>query len=104
MSDNGVCTTADTYVGASAEACRARIELWHECSDVDLALWLSDTGNLNEFRRARARTLRALVDENCHGIATHHVDVFILEPGTNRRSASRSQALARRLRLPRLRP
>ena len=63
---------------------RARIELWHECTDVDLALWLSDTGNLNEFRRVRARTLRALVDENCHGVATHHVDVFILEPGTNR--------------------
>ena len=49
---------------------RARIELWHECTDVDLALWLSDTGNLNEFRRVRARTLRALVDENCHGVAS----------------------------------
>ena len=63
---------------------RARIELWHECKDVDLALWLSDMGNLNDLRRARARALRAAVDENRIGVATHQVDAFILEPGTDR--------------------
>ncbi len=63
---------------------RARIELWHECKDVDLALWPSDMGNLNDLRRARARALRAAVGENRIGVATHQVDAFILEPGTDR--------------------
>ena len=63
---------------------RARIELWHECKDVDLALWLSATGNLNSLRRARARALNMLMRENDIGVASHQVDVLVLEPGTDR--------------------
>ena len=51
---------------------------------MDLALWLSDTSNLNDFHRACARTFRALVEETGLSVATHKGDVFILEPGTNR--------------------
>jgi len=63
---------------------RARIELWHECKDLDLALWLTDLGSLNELRRAKNRALRDLHDETGIGVAAHQTDVFILEPGSDR--------------------
>src|SRR5882757_5351185 len=37
---------------------RARIEVWHECSDLDLALWLDSQERLGELRRAAALALR----------------------------------------------
>ena len=37
---------------------RARIQVWHECSDLDLALWLSSQHRLEHLRRAAARALR----------------------------------------------
>ena len=61
----------------------ARIELWHECKDVDLAFWLSDTGNLNGLHRTRAWGLRELLDKDGIGIASHQIDVFVLDPGTD---------------------
>ena len=63
---------------------RTRIALWHECKDVDLALWLDHLDSLDRLRRARARALRSLWDEAAIGIASHQVDVFILEPVTDR--------------------
>ena len=63
---------------------RARIELWHECKDLDLALWLSDLSDLNGLRRKSAAALRELMDRRRIGVAAHQVDVFILEPGTDR--------------------
>ncbi len=63
---------------------RARIELWHECKDLDLALWLSDLSDLNGLRRKSTAVLRELMDRRRIGVAAHQVDVFILEPGTDR--------------------
>ena len=63
---------------------RARVALWHECTDLDLALWLDHLDSLDALRRARARALRTLWNEASIGIASHQVDVFILEPGTDR--------------------
>ena len=63
---------------------RARVALWHECKDVDLALWLDHLNSLDGLRRARARALHTLWDEASIGIALHQVDVFILEPVTDR--------------------
>ena len=63
---------------------RARVELWHECKDVDLALWLSDLGDLDGLRRASARALRGLLEREKIGVAHHQVDVFLLEPGSDR--------------------
>ena len=57
----------------------ARIELWHECKDVDLALWLYDTTRLNDLRRAKTRALRELLDRERIGVASHQVDIFILK-------------------------
>jgi len=63
---------------------RARIALWHECKDVDLALMLTDLQGLDRLRRAKNRALRALHEAGGPGVASHQVDVFILEPGTER--------------------
>ena len=63
---------------------RAGIELWHECKDLDLALWLTDMTDLNALRRAKNRALGSLHGKNEAGVAAHQTDVFILEPGTDR--------------------
>ena len=63
---------------------RARIALWHECKDVDLAVWLTDLGDLNALRRAKDRALRELLEASDAGVASHQVDVFVLESGTDR--------------------
>lgn len=63
---------------------RARIELWHECSDVDLAVWLSDFGELNELRRTKNRVLADMYEESRSGVASHQTDVFVIENGTDR--------------------
>jgi hypothetical protein len=63
---------------------RARIALWHECKDLDLALWLTDLRDLDGLRRAKNRALRELWEAGGPSVASHQVDVFVLEPGTNR--------------------
>ena len=63
---------------------RARVELWHECKDVDLALWLSDLADLDGLRRAKARALQGLLRREKIGVADHQVDVFLLEPASDR--------------------
>lgn len=63
---------------------RARIQLWHECKDLDLALWLSGLSDLNGLRRKGAAALRELMERRRIGVAAHQVDVFVLEPGTDR--------------------
>jgi hypothetical protein len=63
---------------------RAGVAVWHECKDVDVGVWLSDLGNLEALRKARGRALNALYDETGIGVAHHQVDVFLLEPGSDR--------------------
>lgn len=63
---------------------RAGVELWHECKDLDLALWLADLRDLDALRRAKNRALNGLHDEHQAGVASHQVDVFVLEPGSDR--------------------
>lgn len=63
---------------------RARIALWHECKDVDLAVWLAHLRDLDGVRRAKDRALRELQATSGIGVASHQVDAFILEPGTDR--------------------
>lgn len=63
---------------------RARIALWHECKDLDLALWLEHLRGLDGLRRAKVRALRELFEESGSGVADHQVDVFVFEPGTDR--------------------
>ncbi len=63
---------------------RARIELWHECADIDLAVWLSRLDDLNGLRRAKNHALSDLYEEGRGGVAAHQTDVFVIEPGTDR--------------------
>jgi hypothetical protein len=63
---------------------RRGIEVWHECKDVDLAMWLSRLDNLEALNQARSRALRVLCEAASVGVAHHQVDVFILEPGSDR--------------------
>ncbi len=64
---------------------RAGIEVWHECKDLDLALWLASQDRLGELRRAE---VSALLDAQRTGrgisVVGHQVDVFLFEPKSNR--------------------
>jgi len=63
---------------------RARIALWHECKDADLAVWLTDLSDLDGLRKAKDRALRQLFEVTGIGVAAHQLDIFILDPDTNR--------------------
>ncbi len=62
---------------------RAGIEVWHECKDVDLAVWLNDLVCLNLLRKEISRTLNRLFQNEGIGVAHHQVDVFIIELESN---------------------
>ena len=64
---------------------RAGIEVWHECKDVDLAVWISSQLRLGELRRARDLALRrAFESGRGPGTANHQVEIFLIEPGTDK--------------------
>ena len=68
---------------------RARVEVYHECKDVDLAVWVDDFTQLRALKRAISDATNVFNQLICHqemlpGVAHHQVDVFIFEPGTNR--------------------
>lgn len=60
---------------------RQRIRLWHECKDVDLAVWLDRTDRLQALNRARNQAVQRLFAERKIGVANHQVDVFLLRAG-----------------------
>jgi len=64
---------------------REGIEVWHECSDLDLALWVSSQHRLGQLRRAATRALREAYEAGANmSVAGHQLDVFLFEPGTDR--------------------
>jgi len=63
---------------------QAGIAIQHECQDVDMAVWVSDLGRLKAIQKARSRALNDLLAETQIGVAHHQVDVFVMEPETNR--------------------
>ena len=64
---------------------RADIEVWHECKDLDLALWISSQHRLGTLRRTRDVALqRAYEGGTGRGVVGHQVDIFLIEPGTDR--------------------
>jgi hypothetical protein len=63
---------------------RAGVEIYHECKDVDLAVWLTHLDNLRALGKARSQAVNKLLAATGIGVAHHQVDVFLLEPATNR--------------------
>jgi hypothetical protein len=61
-----------------------RVEIWHECKDVDLAVWLNRLDRLKELNRARNLSVQRLLEMTGSGVANHEVDIFVIEPGSNR--------------------
>lgn len=64
---------------------RGGVELWHECGDLDLALWLDSQKRLGELRRSAARALlEAQHAETAMGVVAHDLDIFLFDPGSDR--------------------
>lgn len=61
------------------------IEVWHECGDLDLALWVDSQERLNQLRRATSRALRAAYEAGTGvSVVDHQFDIFLIEPGSDR--------------------
>jgi len=61
------------------------IELWHECGDLDLALWVDSQERLGELRRAADRGLRAAYEAGMGiSVVGHQLDIFLIAPGSDR--------------------
>jgi hypothetical protein len=60
----------------------------HDPKDVDLAVWVTDLSQLHLLRRAAGRAIgqheKEIQTHLWPGVAHHQVDVFLLEPGTDR--------------------
>lgn len=63
---------------------QAGTRVYHECSDLDLAAWVSDLECLRALQKARAQGLNLVNSERGITFAHHQVDVFIFEPGTDK--------------------
>jgi len=61
---------------------RHRIDLLHECADLDLAVWLNDLGRLKPLKNAMARGLELTQDTPYGGVAHHQVDMHVLDFAT----------------------
>ena len=68
---------------------RAGIEVWHECKDLDLAVWISSQHRLGSLRRARDAALRKAYEAGKGpSTANHQVEIFLIEPRTDRCEAA----------------
>lgn len=64
---------------------RQGIELWHECTDLDLAVWLDHQERLGSLRGARDLALRRAYESGTGiSVANHQVDTFLFEPDSDR--------------------
>ncbi|HEX2889409.1 hypothetical protein [Vineibacter terrae] len=64
---------------------RAGIEVWHECKDLDLAVWITSQHRLDALRHARDLALRDAYERGAGpSTASHQVEIFLIEPGTDR--------------------
>jgi hypothetical protein len=63
---------------------RYGLEIAYHCDDVDLAVWVDDLTCLPALQRARNVTVNEYLHATNFGVAQHQVDVFMMEPGTDR--------------------
>ncbi len=64
---------------------RHKIEIWHECKDVDVAVWISQPDQLQLLRKARSQAVALLQQDTANVVCVAHLqmDVFLLEAGSN---------------------
>ena len=58
-------------------------EIYHECKNVDLAVWVNDFKCLKQILKIRNRSSTKLFEEKHIGIAHHQIEIFIFEPESN---------------------
>jgi hypothetical protein len=64
---------------------RNGIEVWHECGDLDLALWADSHLRFGALRSAAGRALRNAFESGAGiSVVSDQLDVFLIEPGTDR--------------------
>lgn len=64
---------------------RAGVEVWHECGDLDLGLWVTSQERLGELRRASTRALCEAFEAGAGmSVAGSQLDIFLFEPGSDR--------------------
>jgi hypothetical protein len=63
---------------------REGIEVWHECRDLDLALWIDSQDRLRALRRAGNVALQRAFESGADtSVVGHQVDVFLFAPGSD---------------------
>jgi hypothetical protein len=60
---------------------RYRIEILHECKDIDLAVWIDRFDNLAVLNRARGRAAANVFKNTGIGVAHHQVEIFLFGDG-----------------------
>ncbi len=67
---------------------RAKVAIWHECNDIDLAVWVTDLSALSSLKKAAIRGLqdyeKAVQGKPFPGVPNHQLDIFLFEPDTGR--------------------
>jgi hypothetical protein len=65
---------------------RYGIEIWHECKDADLAVWVDGLDSLSQLRKARISALNSMHEEHpdIMGVPQDRAEVFLFKPVTNR--------------------
>ena len=58
-----------------------RIEILHECRDIDLAVWIDRFDNLAALNRARGQAVASLFRGTGIGVAHHQVEIFLFGHG-----------------------
>ncbi len=63
---------------------RERIEVWHECRDLDLALWIESQQRLREIHRAANRALNKAFESGADtSVVPHQLDIFMFDPASD---------------------
>src|SRR5437899_3153963 len=63
---------------------REGIEVWHECRDLDLALWIESQQRLREIHRAANRALgNAFASGADISVVPHQLDIFMFDPAND---------------------
>ena len=79
-----IAVSLEKEVPRFREIRRKGIEIFHECNDVDLAVWISELDDLKALQHARNRGLNEILETKQIGVAHHQVDIFLMESGSDR--------------------